>query len=104
MITLLITLAWVVGYIFVGVAILALNMFLNKKNDTFHGIFELLGMTGELEDSGDAFVGLCFLFALAWPFILFMEILVLPFAYIKYLSNNNWNIKQKGYSKKKKRN
>lgn len=84
-------------YFIAGVVLMGITLFLYKKNKVFHRLCEIIDVDFALEV--DSFFSLSCFFGFLWPFAVLIAIICFPYAYIKYLNDNDWKIFEKKYYK-----
>lgn len=85
---------WFIIYVLIGAFLLGLSfkLFTIPEIRTICGI---IGLDEIFETYGNNFIGLCFFYALVWPFAIGIVIFVFPFAIVKYLYDNKWSKENK---------
>lgn len=84
--------AYVFGYLMMGAILLGVMTKIYYSSQKAKDFFDYIGLD-IATSSGDAYVGYCFVFALMWPFLMVMLLLVFPFAYIKFMADKRWKNK-----------
>lgn len=94
------TVLFIVLYFVLGVVLMGFTIFLFRKNNTFKKMCEIIDVDSVLEIKyAGNFAGLSCFYGVLWPFAVSIGIIMLPYAYIKYLDDNDWKIFEKKYHK-----
>lgn len=94
----MIVIAYAFGYLMMGAILLGVMTKIYYSSQKAKDFFDYIQLD-IATSSGEAYVGYCFVFALMWPFLVVMSLLVFPFAYIKFMSDKRWR-KNKDEKKK----
>lgn len=90
------TVLFIVLYFVLGFVLMGLTIFLFRKNNTFKKMCEIVNVDEPLEIKYDGnFVGMSFFYGFLWPLAVSIVVIAFPYAYIKYLDDNDWKIFEK---------
>lgn len=79
------------SYFVSGVVLMGITIYLYRKNEVFHKLCEIVDVDEPLEIKYDGnFVGLSFFYGFLWPLAVSIAVIAFPYAYIKYLDDNDW--------------
>lgn len=84
------TFVWFIIYVLIGAFLLGLSFKLFTIPE-IRAICGIIGLDEIFKTYGNNFIGLCFFYALVWPFAIGIVIFVFPFAIVKYLYDNKWS-------------
>lgn len=94
------TVLFIVLYFVLGVVLMGLTIFLFRKNNTFKKMCEIVDVDEPLEIKYDGnFVVLSFFYGFLWPIAVSIAVIAFPYAFIKYIDDNDWKIFEKKYYK-----
>ena len=88
----MILIPYVFGYLMIGAILLGVLTKIYYSSQKAKYFFDYIDLD-IATSSGDVYVGYCFVFALMWPVLMVILLLLFPFVYIKFMADKRWKNK-----------
>lgn len=79
----------VIGYIIIGAVLLGLIYYTAATKQPFKDFYNYMGLLDNLDDI-NCVVGYSVVFAVFWPALIGLALVVVPYIYIKYMFDKKW--------------
>lgn len=79
----------VIAYIIIGAVLLGLIYYTAATKPSFKDFYKYTGLLNDLENE-DSAAGYSVMFAVSWPILIIIALVVVPYIYIKYMFDKKW--------------
>lgn len=79
----------VIAYIIIGAVLLGLIYYTAATKRSFKDFYDYMGLLDGL-DTTDSAIGVSIMFAVFWPILIVVALVVVPYIYIKYMFDKKW--------------
>ena len=79
----------VIAYIIIGAVLLGLIYYTAATKKSFRDFYDYMGLLDGL-DTTDSVICSSILFAVFWPILIVVALVVVPYIYIKYMFDKKW--------------